>query len=552
MLKKRLFVALLILVVFASGIGIAFWTLCSPSPPSENDPDYIPYSQMLTNIKAMTGQPHPVGSQQLVNVRNYLLSQLNEMGVKCEVLSRTWPAPVRIDASGKTTKYAFADKNDNLTVNNILVKLDAPGTDRGVLFTAHYDSESDTVGACDDMTGVYAWLEAVRRQSNNKNLKNDLYFLFTDGEELLGKGAESFVRYNPEYKGLIDLVVNLDARGDSGGLFMFETSKFNYEQVKYFQAACSHPIGYSWLPLIYHKMDNGTDLTLFLNAGYRGLNFAVAEGVENIVSLKDDIDHLNRGTTYSFLQTAFDISDYAANNAINWSGDKQDSVYFTLLPGALVLFSDATARILAGFAVLAALACLIWLMRRRNIRMRQTLFVTGCQFGIIAASVLFTQGVVMLMNATGLFRREGAEFNIPVFVCITVIIGAGAYAAFTLMKRERTLSEILTGLLLLLIPLTALSAVFVNSTSYLFTFPTLGLVIVALLSQKKAARMVVSAVVGIGVLLLYAPLIWMLYLLLGFKVLPLAMVAAAIPIMLIALILHKEQPSPTISPVDLR
>jgi len=47
------------------------------------------------------------------------------------------------------------------------------------------------------------------------------------------------------------------------------------------------------------------------------------------------------------------------------------------------------------------------------------MFVTGWQFGIIAAAAFLNQGVAMLPNGSGLFH-----FNIPVFVCVTVAIGA--------------------------------------------------------------------------------------------------------------------------------
>lgn len=568
MKMKRWFSVLLVLVVFISGIGIAFWTLRPPVPPSVGSPDYPAYAQMLTNIEAMTKEPHPSGSKELANVRAYLLAQIEGMGLRYEVMSnvisldeivadnmarqkekeKSNSQPDRvITPSGKIlTKEemmrndlkdeAVFDENDNVTLHNILVKLDAPDTDRGVLFMAHYDSEFEVPGAADDMTSVCALLEAMRRHAKNQNLQNDLYFLFTDGEELGSMGAKAFVRDNPDLVDIIDLVVNMDSRGTSGGLLMFESSIFDYDQVKHLQAASSHPISYSWLSMIYRQMPNGTDLTHFLNAGYHALNFAEVEGVENYSSATDDIDHLDRGTAYNVLLNAFEFSDYSANTSLKDSGSKLNGVYFTLLPGLLVLMSSFIARILAGVAVLAALAWLIWQMRLRNIRPLSVLSVTGAQLLIIAASALMSLGAVRLIDVTRPLKKIDSDFlvNIPAFVCIAAVICAISFAMFALLMRKRTFIEIAAGLLPLLMVATAVTAIFFNGASYLMTLPLVGLVITALIERKFVVRTIAAGLFGIGTLLLYVPLCWLPFAVFGLGIMPIIMAFAAIPVTLLA------------------
>lgn len=568
MLKKRWFSTLLLVTIFFSGIGGALWAMRPPAPPTETNPDYQAYSQMLTNIEAMTKEPHPSGSKELADVRAYLLAQIEGMGLQYEVLSyacsideivadnaerktenvnRGAQPDNEMISSGKILSQeeimredlkdeAVFDENDNVTLDNILVKLDAADTDHGVLFMAHYDSEFGVPGACDDMTSVCALLEAMRRQANNPNLKNDLYFLFTDGEELGGMGAKIFVRDNPELADYIDLVVNMDARGTSGGLLMFESSAFDYDQVKHLQASSSHPISYSWMPMIYRQMSNGTDLTRFLNAGYHALNFAVAESVENYSSATDDIDHLDRGTAYNFLLNAFELSDYAAETSLKDNGNKQDGVYFTLLPGLLVLMSGLSAHVLAGVAFLAALSWLIWQLRRGDIKPLRMLYTTGTQILIIAASALMSLGAVILTDATGLLKLldDELQFSIPAFVCIAAVICVVAFNVFALLMRKHTFIETLAGVLPLLMLSTAVTAIFFNAASYLMSLPLLGLVITALLEKNYAVRTITAAVVGIVMLLLYVPLCWLLFIMLGLSIMPLIMAFAAIPVTLIA------------------
>ncbi|MFQ5492041.1 MAG: M28 family peptidase, partial [Phycisphaerae bacterium] len=48
----------------------------------------------------------------------------------------------------------------------------------------HYDSQQLAPGAGDDGAGVAAILEAVRAVGEAGDLRNDLYVIITDGEEL--------------------------------------------------------------------------------------------------------------------------------------------------------------------------------------------------------------------------------------------------------------------------------------------------------------------------------------------------------------------------------
>ncbi|MBW7456764.1 M28 family peptidase, partial [Paenibacillus sepulcri] len=385
---------LLMLIVFVVGIWTGFAQTRPPSPPSQSSADYLAYQRMLAHLQAMTVAPHPSGSKELDQVRTYLLAQIRDMGLeanvdqeiytsadmKAERLAQDGPAmgnrsirktPPSGALEGINHKKAPSEEKDGLVLNNIWVKLDAPGTDRGLLMLAHYDSEVNTPGTADDMVSVSAMLEALREQSRRPDLKNDLYFLFTDGEEESALGAKAFVKSHPELQSKIDLVLNFDARGNRGGLLMFETSTSNYDLLRHFQSASSRPLAFSFTTGLYRKMPNGTDLTRFLEAGYPGLNFAVAEGVEHYHQPSDSFENLHRGTAYNFLQTALEMADYSGQAQFQDSGSNRDSVFFTLLTGNLVVMSDIAAYILSVCAALASLAWLIIQIRRGKVTLRQ-------------------------------------------------------------------------------------------------------------------------------------------------------------------------------------
>jgi hypothetical protein len=533
MFTKRLISALLITILFFSAIGTAYWTMRPPNLPSENSPNYEHFIQMLTNIEIMSQQPHPAGSEKLAGVRAYLTSQLDEMGAQYKILD----APVsgeRHFSGGNVEAYSF-------TLYNILVKIDSPVTEQGVLFSAHYDSRPDSPGAVDDMTGVCALLETVRRQVGNPNLQNDLYFLFTDGEEMGHLGAEAFVRGHREYSDLVEFVVNMDAHGTSGGLLMFETSKYDYELVHHFRNASSHSISYSWLPMIYRQMPNGSDLTEFLNFGYSGLNFAVIEGLENYSSPSETFEAADRRTAYNFLETAFNISDYIATTALDKSANHNDGVYFTLLPRFLILMTDTTSHIMSGITLLFSLIWFVWQIRKRTLKLRPVLAVSGIIVGVIIAVAVLAQAVsvaVIKLEESEILNivnnSEGLYINTPIFAICIVILGAVLSIIFAKLTLKRSFDEILGGILLLMAVLSVVSDTLFNAASYLFSLPAMGLVVVAFLANKKIVKTTATIIVGFCGLLLFTPPCWIIYSSLGLVSMPIISTIMAFPIILVA------------------
>jgi hypothetical protein len=89
MLRRTVSIILLI-IVFATGIGLGWNSLQPPTPPSESDIDYPAYERMMTNLRAMTGAPHPPGSKELESVRAYLLEQIRAMGLEPMVEKATY------------------------------------------------------------------------------------------------------------------------------------------------------------------------------------------------------------------------------------------------------------------------------------------------------------------------------------------------------------------------------------------------------------------------------------------------------------------------------
>ena len=253
-----------------------------------NPPNVVPASappiefsaeRALKHLEIIARKPHPIGSLAHAEVRDYLLRELSAAGLKPEVqqtigVNRDWGRMIQAG-----------------TVENIIGRL--PGTahtGKTLLLNAHYDSRSHSFGANDNGAAVAGLLETVRALRSGEPLKNDLIFLFTDGEEDALLGARAFASESAWVQD-VGLVLNFEARGNSGPSIMFETSDENGWLIKEFAQAAPAPVVSNSLAYeIYKLLPNDTDLTVFKEAGWPGLNFAYINGQPHYHTQLDSLD----------------------------------------------------------------------------------------------------------------------------------------------------------------------------------------------------------------------------------------------------------------------
>ncbi|MCL2547951.1 MAG: M20/M25/M40 family metallo-hydrolase [Symbiobacteriaceae bacterium] len=346
-------------------------------PHLDVDSPYFPaYKRMMSNIARLATEPHPSGSEAIRTVQAELLTEITDMGLQpivedasleleeyTEVITsrfrsskEVWWEKNRekiasdhdIHSFSEYFHFRFHDVGAD-SLQNIMVKLQGVDANRGVLFVSHYDSVNTAPGAADDMLAVCAMLEALRAHAHSESLANDLYFLFTDGEERGLLGVYKFVEMHPELKDKIDMVINLEMRGNRGGFLLFETSPKAYQQLKTVVKAGVKPIGFSFAATIYGMMTNNTDFSMFRNAGYKGINFAVIEGVEHYHKATDSIENLNPDSAWQHLLTVLKLADYfAANPAEEAVGPPAEAVFFPFSPGKMVLIKQGVSQSIAA------------------------------------------------------------------------------------------------------------------------------------------------------------------------------------------------------------
>ncbi|WP_420401755.1 M28 family peptidase [Flagellimonas sp.] len=273
----------LLLLVFS-----VYWSYRALMPQYRGDVDKAPQTfatdRALEHVKNISKEPHGVGFPGHENVKTYIISQLNKLGLQT------------------TTQegYTAGDWASLCRVTNILAKIEGSGNGKALLLLTHYDSSPhSSLGASDAGSGVATILEGVRAfLSENKTPKNDIIILFSDAEELGLNGADLFVNKHPWAKD-VGLVLNFEARGSGGPSYMLiETNRGNARLIEEFtKASPKYPVANSLAYSIYKMLPNDTDLTVFREDGdIQGFNFAFIDDHYDYHTALDTYERLDRNT----------------------------------------------------------------------------------------------------------------------------------------------------------------------------------------------------------------------------------------------------------------
>lgn len=257
---------LALLIALLAGSWIAFSDQLLPeSKPAGAPPAEFSAERAFGDVERLGARPHPIGSPENARVRDEIVRRMTELGLSPEirrgvgVQEPKWDPDVVIAGPVENVVGVLRGRDP-----------DAPA----LALMAHYDSVPGSPGAADDIMGVAAALETVRAIKARGTPARDVVVLITDGEEAGLLGANHFFRRDPLAK-RIGLVMNLEARGSTGRVNMFQTSRDNGELIEIFQRTARRPASSSLSVLIYEKMPNDTDLTETLGAGIAGLNYAI-------------------------------------------------------------------------------------------------------------------------------------------------------------------------------------------------------------------------------------------------------------------------------------
>jgi hypothetical protein len=508
-----LWVRLWILVSIAFLAGISLY-LCRPPAPKPASAPAAEFSaeRALEHVRAIAKVPRPTGSPANREAREHILGVLRGEGLSPEVQE----AAVRVSSWGRTIPGGV--------IHNIVATLPGSGgagsriLDNGngsettplVLLVSHYDSVAVSPGASDDGAGVAAMLEALRALRAGPRLAGDIGFLFTDAEELGLAGAEQFAAHHPLAK-RAGVVLNFEARGASGPVYMFETSEGSEDLIEALAASGAPVFANSLSAVVYRLMPNATDFTIFRRRGVRGMAFAYIGGLRHYHSPSDTLENLDKGSLQHH-------GEYMVGLARRLAGEERlgaegspargrDAIYFNAVGSIFISYSSVWALPLAGLSALAFGAAIRSGARRKSLRLDRA----AVGFAALLGSLFAAFFVVLLAWLAA--RALDPRFRPPLshralddgfYMVAVALLAAGALtSAGAIASRWARPAELLAGHLAGWLLFSAASAIWLKGGSHLAAWPLLfgaaGLYALtlskegAIVSWKSAAIVTASA-----------------------------------------------------------
>lgn len=487
-----------IFLLLALLIGLSIYAQSPPrSEPETAAASVFSAGRALRHLAVIAAKPHPTGSAEQAEVRDYLMRELSAAGIEPQIQQSTL---------FKSSRGAPPNG-----VQNVVARLKGTGSGRAILLVAHYDSVAGSFGASDDGSSVATLLETLRTLKASAPLQNDVIFLFTDAEEPGLLGAKSFVAEHPWAKDA-GLALNFEARGNTGPVIMFETSDNNGWLIDEFAKAAPYPVAHSLSYEIYRLLPNDTDLTIFKDAGVTGLNFAAIDGITHYHSSLDNLSAVDANMIQHQGSYAVALARHFGNLDLNRAGARND-VYFDLLGRKLVHYSSFWVTPLTVLVCVLFVTLLILGLLKRRLTAR----------GILAGSVsllvsIFVAAIVgmLLWRVVWIFGPSLEVLQSRLFLLGFVVVAVAITAlVYFFMTKRANAGSLTVGAIFWWLLLTLIISVFIPGGSFLFHWPLLfsmaGLAWMIWAPENKKFSLLVLTLCAVPAIILWVPVIYQIF-----------------------------------------
>lgn len=491
-----------IVIVLLLGLLIGFSIYAQRPPAAEPDGNTaaaFSANRALQHLSVIAAKPHPSGSAAHEEVRDYLLRELKAAGLEPQVQHSTLFGP--------------SQGAPSTGIRNVLARLKGTGSGEAVLLVAHYDSRVESFGASDDGAAVASLLETARTLKAGERLKNDVIFLFTDAEETGLLGAQAFVEEHAWPRD-VRLVLNFEARGNSGPVMMFESSDNNNWLIAEFAKAAPMPFAHSLSYEIYKLLPNDTDLTIFKHVGLTGLNFANIDGLAHYHSPLDNLSAVDPGVIQHQGSYIAALTKHFGNVDLNQTSDG-NAVYFDLFGRVLVHYSYLWVIPLTLLTCLLFVALVILGFRKQRLTARGILWGSATLLvSIVAAAVIG----LLVWKSVGIFGGPSPEtLQSRLFLVGFVAFAmASTSVVYTVLRKRASFESFAIGAFFCWLVLTLVVSLRIPGGSFLFHWPLLGGMVglgwMMLFSERKTiGDMSVLALCAVPAVVLWVPVIYQIF-----------------------------------------
>ncbi len=359
-------------------------------------------------LSVVAARPHPVGSEANMLVREHLVQRAREIGLSVDT-----------------------QRGDD-GAENVIVRLPGAASTGAVLLTAHYDAAPSAPGAGDAGVAVASLLESMRALAAGPQLRNDVAFLFSDGEEAGWLGSNAFVG-SPEVE-QVAVVVAMESEPGNGPTTLQQTSRGDGWLIRQLIAA-DPPAWVSSVSNSAERDDFDSDFDVLSRGGLVGVEFANPKDATRYHSPRDTVEAIDLGHLQSHGDTVMSLVERFGELDLRRDWDDNDRV-FTTLPMVGIVSLDAKAANVVAVVALVALGALIGLViRQRRINWWGVLRGT-LAMGVAIAALIIAAAVIWAIVIRAWGGTDTADF--PDFngsnIALTLLYGV-AGAAFALALR---------------------------------------------------------------------------------------------------------------------
>lgn len=495
--SQRWFATLALITALFAAMMLAGLALTPDPVRTQNAPDQFDARGAQARLTRILGDetPHPVDSAAQDVVRMALLREIEALGFMPEVRDafacRPQPRAPLVDCA---------------RVRNIVYSV-GPETAPAVLAAAHYDSVAASPGASDDGIGLSVWLE-VARILREENLTRRVIFLFSDGEEPALLGAFEFANNDPLF-GSVESLVNLEGCGSRGPAIFFESNQPNADAVAAF-AAAPRPVSNSVMADVYALLSNSSDVTALTRPGLDVLNIAIIDGLEDYHTPQD-------GFASQDLRSVQHMGDVALavtrRLALTEDADAATPLVYTDIASRVLIAAPGWASqvVLALCLLVAGFA---WWRTGSDGRWSALVAPPLALLGAGAAAFATAHALTALRPG----ENWGFAYPEPARAWCVLLALLCAVVTLMLFRLQRNQGQTSAAAMFWFALVGGAASIFLSGVSILFAIPTLlfalGILFAPLWRHARIVGAWSAALVGLAV---WAPLLFLIELALGFE-----------------------------------
>ncbi len=473
-------------------------------------------AKAMHHVKIIAEKPHFVGSDAHDEVKDYIFSQLAELGlepaIQAEVVFRN-------------------DLRRGGRVQNIYAKIKGTQSGQALLLMSHYDSAVHaSFGASDAGSGVATLLEGLRAfLAKGVQPKNDIIILITDAEEIGLLGAQAFADKHPWAKD-VALGLNFEARGSGGAsIMLMETNQGNSGLIENFNKANpSHPVANSFMYSIYKIMPNDMDLTILRRSlDINGFNFAFIDDYFDYHTAQDTYDRIDPNSLKHQGTYLSALLDYFAQSDLRSVMSENDLVYFNFPLLGLISYPYNWNLTLLITTVLFLIIVIGIGIRRKKINFRHIfLGFIPLLLSLVLISLFSIYGwkLILMIHPEYAEIYQGFPYNghyyITAFISLSLWMVILIYRKF--ISDEKLLSFYVAPIFIWLV-LNVIILIYLPGGSFFILAPLLSLIsFLLLIIFKSESKVLISTVILLPILIVFAPMAQLFPIALGLKMVVIA------------------------------